>query len=269
MIGQRTAQLMIGVGLTCGSAVTAHADKDAFLDDSTGRLNPGEFKIGLWSVDYGLPGQFKDVQVSTATLPYLSFVAGIPSANVEVKYEPWRDGRWRSSISAGITYLRFKDYGVASNAFIVPVRALVSRRLGNSWNVLGGVAANLASTTANVESENVSGGFIGTNAQLQIGVEYELATWFHLALRRSYIAFQTLAADASTQIDMNTKAEVYVVNRIGNPLSNAYTSFDMLFGGKYVGLRLGMSYGDVELPFLHIIVPTKIPFPRGDFYLRF
>jgi hypothetical protein len=264
-----SGRLLIAAAITFTTASAAHAEKDVFVDDSTGRLNPGEIKIGIWSVNYGLPGRLKDVQIGTTTLPYLSFLADVTSANFEVKYEPWRHRRWRTSITAGVTYLRYASDNVSSNAFIVPVQALASRHLGKRWNLLGGVAANLASTTASVDSSNINGGFIGTNFQMQLGAELRVASWFHLALRRSYVVFQTLSAEGSVDIDMDTKAEVYVTNRFGNPFANAYTSFDMLFGGQHVGFRLGVSYGDVELPFLHIIVPTEIPLPRGDFFVRF
>ena len=77
MIGNSRRLLIVAmvIGTT---ASFAQADKDVFIDDSTGRLQPGEIKVGLWSVDYGLPGSLKDLQVGTATLPYLSFLADVP-----------------------------------------------------------------------------------------------------------------------------------------------------------------------------------------------
>ena len=262
---------IVGAATLSGPSRAAHAESDVFLDDSIGRLDPGETRIGLWSVDHGLSGRAHAIQIGTSTLPYLSALVGVTTGNAVVKLEPWRRGPWRSSIEVGVTYLRFRDSGARVDAFIVPVRALVGFTGWRRWVLVGGLAANVTSTTATLDTESqlADGAFIGSNVQLPIGVELRVTSWFHLALRYTYVIYQNLSASASAKIDDKTTADAYVVHRIGNPFATGYTSFDMLFGGHRVGFRLGLSYGDVEVPFLHVIVPTALPLPRGDLYVRF
>lgn len=249
----------------------AHAAprKDIFIDESVGRVAPGEVRLGLWGIDYGLRGKFSRVQVSTATLPYLSFVIGVPSANFEVKGEPWRSGGWRSSISGGLTYARFDSLGARASTYIVPMRGMVGYYGWRRWGLLAGIAANLVTAPASVDSARFEGAAFGSNFLLPLAVEFKATSWLRFAYRRSFVLYQSLSAEAQAEVNDRTTATAYAQHKFVSPFANRFTSFDVMIGGERVGLRLGISVGDIELPWLHMVVPQKLVLPRGDLFVRF
>jgi len=247
----------------------AAARADEVLDTGVGRLAPGEWRVGLWRVNYGLPGRFKDLQLGTGTLPYLAWAFGVPTLNLEAKYEPWRRGPWRTSLGAGVTWLRYAADGDDTKAslHIIPLEARAQWQR-KRWAVHSGLTANIStnSTTIDVDDFEASAGAIGTTVYWPMGVTWRAGKHLSLIAERRWYLYQAFGVTGETEIDDRTKVLVY--GKVGVNGKGMLT-LDALWHWRHLGVKLGLSIGDVEVPVLRIVIPAARVLPRLDVYVRF
>lgn len=259
------------IGLACFFALAGssapNAAADNVLDTGVGRVDPGEVRVGLWRINYGLKGKLSRLQVGSATLPYLTWVIGLPTANLELKYEPWRNANWRTSIGVGASWFRFENEDVESSLFIVPLDARVAWHRGR-FAFHSGLTANISSNNTKIDLDefDTSAGFAGSTMYLPIGGYGQLGRRISFVVEHRFYLYQTFGLSGETEIDERTRARVY--GEVGFN-GRGMTTFDVLFHWRHVGLKIGVSSGDIEIPIFKVVVPAQTIFPRFDLYVRF
>lgn len=252
---------------------SARAD-ERITDDTPYVLASGDLRVGLWKLEYGVP-KVRGLEIGTLTLPYLAWAFKVKSGNAHVKYQLVAGALTSFAASIGATYADLSGIGVAARVSIVPIQLLISRRFGDRltfglasmYTVIGGEG------TYNADEASELGGAVAID---------NLQSWFSIIARLSrgwslYFearAVSSVGAGASgavhRAIDDRTAVDIQVTGNASiDELRGGSSTMVAQYSGHHFRLRLGVGYGNYNLPLLNFVVPIATPYPVFDAYWVF
>lgn len=268
----RTAALTTVVAMVLGTRA-ASAD-DRILDDTAYTVPPGKIRAGLWKLQYGvanLPG----LEVGTYLLPYATWAFGVRSANVQARYQLIRSERWAITAGAGLTYADLTGLDVDAKVWIVPTQLLAAVRVTSRLSLGAGVMYTRMTGEASY-NEDEAGEFRGAvavdNAQAWLSLMFKLSTGWSLYLESRGIAATEAAAqgDARVIVDDRTTVDVVVTGKASiDELKGASSLAVLQWSGQRFRLRVGVGYGNFNLPIVNFILPEPTLYPELDLFWVF
>jgi hypothetical protein len=256
---------------------SANHGEGGAIDRTPYLLPPGEVQVGIWGVALGLGGHplLERMQLGTNPWLWMTYVFEVPSANVDLKYELYRDQNLALALSAGYLGVFFDDLTLQ----LIPVELSVAVRVSDDLTIGGGglytrvVARGEAALTDSLDG----------NAEVAISsllgyanVEWRLSGVTALIGRATILGNQEVAAYASVQgagepLGPFADPEAGVAARAKlMPRELGYNaSLSVAFSWSTFNLRLGVQYGHLVIPGVNVVVPEKTWAPVGDVFLRF
>ncbi len=255
------------------AATPAFAD-DRITDDTAYKIPEGAVRAGLWKLQYGVhkvPG----LEIGTYTLPYASYALGVTSANAQVKYQFLDRAVWTLSASLGFAYADLDGIGVDANITVVPITLLANARLSRRWTLgLGVMYTSLFGEASYNEDEatELRGAVAVDNVQTWLSVMLKISRGWTLYLESRGISSTDGAGqgDVRHTVDDRTMIDVSLTGKASiDEMQGGSTLVAMQWSRKRFRMRLGVGYGNYNVPMLNFIVPKVIPYPELDIYFVF
>lgn len=275
-------RVLAALSLTALWASPAHADhtrEQHITDEMPYTLRPGEWRVGLWKVEAGLPlpRPLGPAQIGTYTLPYLAWIADLQTANVYAKATVVDRGPWSATLGAGLVYARLTADQNDARFTITPFDGYLGYRFGKRLTLAGGLLyTNVEVDGAYTPDEDdllLRGTAAVSNLQVPVTLEWRWSRVTALVVQGRLLAFQDTGGRGNGEymIDEATKVTVVASGETDalEPLRSFALTTDFVWSWSHVNLRAGVTYGNVSLPMLNFVAPAKIVFPNIDFYVRF
>lgn len=257
--------LVAGTGL----AHADHTETSRITDDSPYTLRPGEHKIGLASIEYGLLGHplLRKIEVGTNPWLWLTNAAGLRSYNVRGKYEFYSDEHLALSIRSS-----FYQIGRGGNRVrLVPLEVYSGVRIAPRWTVGAGYRRTKLSVRGGVGlTEDVEAvGEVGfSTSQFRAMGEYRLSSFTAFVSRGSIQRYQQVRAEASAGTEMTMGGVFADINLL--PAETAYNiSGAVAWSWDRMNIELGLQYGNPTIPGIDAVMPFRTVMPVVDLYWRF
>ncbi len=268
--------LIICLSITATASVSHayHDDETKITDGTAYTLGENEWRIGLWKLEYGTP--IEDLQIGTWTLYWAPWIVGAQLINVNAKYELWSGERTSIALGAGLFYLDLEELvDTPVEISVVPFDVYAARRMTDSITL----GARLIVTAMNVDGAYdrdelgaLRGAAAASSAQIALNGIWRLSRV--VAFEAEWRAGRYLEVHgqgkATVEIDEQTELDIFATSNVDFEDTNL-SSFAARFhlSWKYVNLRLGMVFGNYTIGGINAIVPSRIPVPEFDLFLRF
>jgi hypothetical protein len=270
---------LAALALSASPARADHTREQHITDEMPYTLRPGEWRIGLWKVEAGLPlpRPLGPAQIGTYTLPYLAWLVDLETANLYAKATVWDRGRWSATLGAGLVYARLTADENDARFTITPVEAYLGHRFGKRLTLAGGLLyTNVEVDGAYAPDEDdllLRGTAAVSNLQLPVTLEWRWSRVTALVVQGRLLAFQDTGGRGNGEymIDPATKVTVVASGETDalEPLRSFALTTDFVWSWSHVNLRAGVTYGNVSLPMLNFVSPVKTVLPNIDFFVRF
>tara|TARA_R110002073_G_scaffold241497_6_gene403528 strand:+ start:55374 stop:56228 length:855 start_codon:yes stop_codon:yes gene_type:complete len=251
------------------SAHAEHSASERITDDSPYTLRPGEHRIGLTSIDYGLHGHPLLDMMDIGTNPWLwaANLGGLRSINLRLKYEFYQDDILSLSIrsayyqiGSGKTRLRY-----------IPIELYAGIKATRNLTVAAGYRRTQLSVKGGLEltEEYQATGNVGfTVAQVRAMAEYRLSRRTALIMRGELQQYQRLRIEAAGERD-DDSAGVFVDKNLLPEEVAFNVSAVVAWSWDSFNLELGLQYGNPTIPGANAIVPQRTLLPSASMYWRF
>jgi len=263
---------LVAVAVAAAGA-PVHAD-ERITDDTPYVIPEGARRVGLWKLQYGIQG-VRGLEVGTYILPYASWAFDVGSVNAHVKYQFLRSDRWALAASLGLAYVDLGGIGVEAQMFVVPVQLLAARHLGRRFTLGAGLMYTQITGTAQYNEDEASelrGAVAIDNAQSWLFLMFQVSRGWSLYLESRGISSTEAAASGTAKhaIDDRTSIDVELTGKASiDEMQGASTLLAAQYSGRRFRLRLGVGYGNFNLPVINFIVPVATVFPEFDLYWVF
>jgi hypothetical protein len=258
-------------------AHAGHGDASATVHGTAHVLGARELQVGLWKLEYGLPGRLRGTQIGTYTAPWFLWAGQARMVNGHVKRPIWSNDRWSVSGSLGFFYMNLENLVDTPVTFVlVPMDLYVTHHIGPEMilTVRGTyTAADIGGYFDEEEEVGVLRGAVASeNIQAAASLlwRWSRLTMLGLELRVSHILGLGGVADGSLRVDEHTRVDF---------VATGDTSLKGFTGGSVSGrvhwswdrfnLRLGLTYGHYNIGGINVIVPAALPMPELDLFWRF
>ncbi len=254
------------------AAPSAHAwqDTEPATDWSALTLHQNEWRMGLFRGQYGI---LEPLQIGTQWLPWLLKVP-----NVDLKWTVWSDRTWSASVSGAFFTVNAQDFDKDAEDIqftMVPIELTGSWR-GDALAAHLRLSYTVVKTTgdASVESADtdIKGVAAVSTGALGLSGEWHLSRSFALVTELAASIYQDAKAtgESSSQIDPRTTLELHAggsadlkSGRLANGTLSAFWSWATF------NLKLGLGYGNYQVPTLHLFAGDPVVFPDLDMFWRF
>ena len=267
--------LVLALVATSTAAHAYHDENTPTTDGTPYTLGKNNWRIGLWKLEYGGPLSGK-LQLGTWTAYWLPWAVGAHLVNFNVKYNLWSNDRWSFAAGLGLFYLDIENLVDTPVSFtVVPFDLYAAYRLSPRFT-LGArlIATGLSGEGAydRDEIDGAQGAVAASSSQFALSVIWRLTRViaFESEWRVGRYVEVYGAGKATFAIDEQTEVDVFgetTADLSDNTLSSLAARFH--FSWKYVNLRLGLVLGNYTIAGINFIVPTRIPFPELDLFVRF
>ncbi len=276
---------LLALPLVAAPAAAEHSDKERLLEDTAYTLQPGEWKVGIWKLQYGVQGveALNGLTLSTYTFPW--FVSAIATAasdkvillpNLHAKYEWKLNDAWSVAPSIGYTRVELGQFseGQEGNAIgIVPLEITGSWRFSDAWTFSSGLLYSKIFGSGSLSGDLFGGAAALSNLQWISNVEWRLSDFTALTLSMRVLAFQDVEASANSTI---TSEDGYTTYEVHANASTDVLDFKdatslvpgVVWAWDVFALRLGASLRSWNVPLVNIVTPVPF-FPEFDLYWRF
>lgn len=256
------------VGLWSADAQAWHTDKRRLTDGTAYTLGKKVWKVGLWTIDYGLHDR---VDVSTYWMPWFVRVA-----NIGGKYE-YRVNE-RLSLGTGLHAFRLDVQKLKTDAAPLVITS-VPWQLTGSYRLDQGITLSLQSiytymhVSGTFDEGSLEGAAAVSNLQLVTTLEKRLSQVTALLLRFRYLAHQWQPSASVTYVlHPDDYTTVKVVGAAGIDALDVKNAWSIVpgaaFSWKSAELRVGLGYGNLNIGGVNFVVQKKTIVPELDLAWR-
>jgi hypothetical protein len=269
-----TVPLLLLSTLLASRAAAYHSERQRGISGTAFALHRDEWEVGLFSVDYGL---FEQLQLGTYTVPWLAVIP-----NLQLKLTLFRNDRWAVALRPGMYYadlsLPRKLYGVGPEdttikLWLFPIEGYVSVVLAPRFTLTASGVYTAVTGSGHYDPQDFEGTAAASNAQVGLGLEWRVNQVTALTFQARLVAFQQAGGVGSINVDLDS-ATTADVKAKGSPTfvdaNKGYSvAVSALFSWSSFNLRVGMGYGNYNVPGMNLVVPKRLPFPIFDLFWRF
>lgn len=268
--------LLLASLLSLGTNVARayHTDEKRLTPGTAFTLHKQEWQLGPFHADYGA---LDHLQLSTYVLPW---VTGF--ANLQTKLLLFRNERWAVSLRPGVMYVNSNFpktlYGVTRGdtdvrLWIVPIEGYASLLIKRRFTLTLAGVYNYVTGSGTYDPSNFDGAAAASNAQLGLGFQWRINRIVELILQTRWVAFQEASGAGAIHVNVDEQTEAEVQGQGDTNVLNDKRGFSASlaasFAWKTTNLRVGVGYGNYNVPGINIVVPERHPFPVFDLYWRF
>ncbi len=257
-----------------GDAAAYHSDRKRNVAGTAYMLQQREWQVGLFRVDYGA---LDKLQPGTYLVPWIFLFP-----NVQLKMMVFQNARWTVSIRPGFFYadlsLPRKLYGLGSEdtdikLWVIPLEGYVSLAIRQRFTLtMAGVYTGVAGK-GSYNPDDYEGTAAAANAQVGLGLIWRINQISALNFQARYVAFQsatgvgsvTVRVDGVTTADVEARGTANAADASNGFSFSAYAHFSF----RYLNLKIGVGYGNYNIPGMNLVIPKRYPFPVFDLYWRF
>ena len=266
----------IATCLSLGIAVptsTAHADFDSehrITDQTAYTLEGGSLRLGLFKVQYGI---FDFLNAGTYTLPW-----GVLAPTVVGKLRLLQEDPLALALQAGFAYfdssrLRVFDSSPGNAVVTVfPIEALASYRFGETFTLSASAAYTEVAVDGALTIDVLNGAATGVsdNLQLTATAEIRLSSVLALIVHGRWVMLQRVAGKAVATAHPDAFTTVVVHSNLSASDFEVQDAFSVvpslqLSSGAF-NLRLGVGYGNYNVPLVNFVLPQRALAPEFDLY---
>jgi len=258
--------LLLGSVLSAAPAQAYHSDEVRLTDRSAHALQQWDFRVGVWKAEVGL---LNGLQVTTYTLPWI-----FKMVNAFVKYEIVLGAGFSIAPRLGIFRLDSSSIDEDMDPIVLtiaPFELTGSYRFSDFTASLG-IIYTFVGVAAELEESEIRGAVAVTNLQLTSTLEWRLNRVTALELHARYLAFQDVSASTSTTVDIDDYTSLEVHGAIESDIADVSNAFSIVpsiaFSWGSFNLRLGLGYGNFNVPAVNFVVPVATVVPDFDLYWR-
>ena len=245
-----------------------HTDRDRLGYGTAYTLGKRTLALGPFAAEYGL---FDHLDVGTYILPW-----AVRVGNLGVKWEfPITD---RLSIAPQLYWFRLDVQKLTKKSpplviSVVPLDLTGSYRANDATTVSLGLVYTYIRLAGTFDQQALQGAAAVSNLQLVATGEYRWTKSTALLLRLRYLAHQwqpTASASFVLHPDDYTTVQLYGVGRLD--ALNVQNAWSLIPGVAWswttFNLRLGLGYGNFNVPGVNFVMPRKMICPELDLYWR-
>lgn len=267
---------MTGAGMALAlsrEASAYHTDSEHITEDTAWTLRGSKnFRLGLYKASVTIADH---VELGTYLWPW---VARTASAFAKVRFLSL--GPWHWALEGGFFRLdtaAFDDTGPTAPVFTVGTLDLVNTlELGKGHQISNNLIGTLVSASGDLAEDTLKGtGRAGlTNLQYLVAYEYRLSRTLALVITGRYQLLQVLAGDTrfTATPDEYTSIEV-VAAASDDQVVNFRHAFSIVpalaWSWQSFNLRLGVGYGNFNVPGINFMIERRTPIPELDLYWTF
>jgi hypothetical protein len=256
-----------------GTAAAFHTDEQRITDESAYTLQQGQWRVGLWKVQYGL---FEPILLGTYHLPWLLSVS-----NLHVKARLWQGPEWAFSVFTGFFHFDTRSLrDLDPEAGQAKITA-VPFELAASYRANDALTWTFAPvwTTVAVEGSLGQDAFRGAaggavdNIQMTGTLEWRLSHVTALLFHARYLVAQTARArgDLVLHPDEFTTIEVHLTSRTDALDFQRAASITVsgVWSWETFNLRTGLAFGHYNVPGVNFVLGQGTVVPELDVYWIF
>jgi hypothetical protein len=247
-----------------------HDDEQSVVIDTAHTLRENEWRLGIWRVDYGFLDEF---YLGTHTLPWL-----VAMANLHARYRFLSDNDLELSVSLGLYWLDLKKTRYLSKPLketssdavfvILPAELGGTYRFDEMFSLTVAPVFTAVALSGNYNADEFEGAGAVTNLQLTTTLEVRFTRVTALFAHARFLAYQHVRADTVLQLDDYTTAELHAGADIN--VQNAWSlTLSSVFSWEMFNFRVGVGYGNFNVPPINFVLPLRLPYPELDLYWRF
>lgn len=264
---------------TTSVAWAHHDDKEHITDQTAYTLRDGEWRLGLFRVEYGL---WDSVSIGTYTVPW---ALAISSAMAKWRFYDTDSGRFSAStrlsvLALDFTKLKKRVGGDASEddpsatLVVVPFELASSYRLNKDMTL----SAEMVFTSVTLKgdgsksSTDFEGAAATSNGQLGLTFEWRWSEVTALVLHARTLMYQTAQVAGNTVVPVDDYTTIEIVGSgETDALDYSASSFvpSLQWSWSSLNLRAGMGYGNWNIPGINFVLPNKSVILDFDLYWRF
>ena len=250
-----------------------HTESQRTTDDTADTLEPGGLRLGVFKAEYTL---LRDFTIGTYPLPWLLRVA-----NLHAKWRYY--SAQHLSLSARLGYFglntknfqKLEDQKTTAFLAVIPFDLAATYRFDPTFSLSMDLIWTAVFIKGDVDLEAFNGTFQGgtTNLQSLFTVEMRLGKRTALLLQPRFLSYQllNLKSDVTLHPDEFTTIEVHGAQQSDAlDFRGAYSlTLSALFSWQSFNLRLGVGYGNYNVPGINFMLPERSLFPDLDLYWIF
>lgn len=250
------------------------AADERITDDTAYTMPSGKVRAGLWKVQYGVH-KVKGLEIGTYTAPYASWAFDVKTFNAHVKYQFFDRNVWTFAAQLATAYVDLTGIDVDARIAIVPIQLLAAARLTKRLTLgIGFMYTTISGEGGYNEDETTEfrGAVAVSNAQSWLSLTMKLTPGWSLYFETRAIASTEAAGggDLTHQLDDRTTVDVALTGSASvDELQGASTLVAAQWSSKRFRARLGIGYGNFNIPVINFVVPAALPFPELDIYFVF
>jgi hypothetical protein len=243
-------------------------------DDTADTLDAGRLRVGVWKIQYGL---FDFATFGSYTLPW-----SVLAANLQAKLRAVQLGPVSIAAQAAFAYfdstrVRWLDRSVGDAVVtVVPLEAFFSFHVADALTLSTSAAYTEVAVDGSLSLQAFDGAGRGAsdNFQLTGTAELRLSRAFALVVHGRWLMLQrvvgsanaTVYPDAFTTVVVNSNASASDEFSVRDAFSVVPS---VLLSLGVFNLRLGLGYGNYNVPVLNFVLPQRTLIPEFDLYLLF
>ena len=256
-----------------GAAAAYHTDDDHITDDTAWTLSGDKsFRLGVFKGSFTVADR---LEVGTYVLPWAALA---PSVFAKVRFLSLGPSQW--AVEGGLFHV---DTGVFARSeptapvFTIGTLTLASTlRLAPHHQLSNNLVGTLVHGTGRIEDSTLEGTGEGalTNLQYVGAYEYRISRTLALVITGRYRLLQVLEAesDFTARPDDYTSVDVELAAR-GDQIINFSYAFSIIpalaWSWESFNLRLGVGYGNFNVPGVNFMIDKRTPIPEFDLYWTF
>jgi hypothetical protein len=243
-----------------------HTDEQRMVDGHAYTLGKRKFRLGIWTFEYGL---LERLDLATWTLPWIARIA-----NAGAKYELRINDKL--SLGTALHAFRFDLRNVKPDAprlvvTSVPWETTGSYRFNSRWTASLQTLYTYVQAEGELKKEELHGAAALSNLQLVSTLEHRFSQALAGYVRVRYVAYQwPLSASAKV---VSHPDEYTTVTVVGTGRANVFDvrrAWSLVPGVAWswrrLNLRMGVGYGNLNLPGVNVVVERKTVVPEFDLF---
>lgn len=250
------------------TALADHTREERIVDQTAYTLPAGRFQIGLLRQ---LWGPLDWLMVGTYAVPWFFRIVNAHAKLRILGEDPLALAVQVGFVRAEPRFLEEKSGNAIVTA--VPIEVFLSWRIDDRFTFSPGAAYAAIDVDGRYDPAELEGVLAVSNGQLTGAFEVRLTTTTAFVLHGRYLVFQDLSGRASSTFEPDRFTTVQV-DAVGSSDALDFTFAgsvfaSVVFSWEVVNLRLGLGYGNFNVPGINLVVPDARPLPDLDLYVRF
>jgi hypothetical protein len=245
-------------------------DAQRLTDNTAYTLDGGSLRLGLFRIEYGI---FDFLSVGTYTLPW-----GLLAPTVLGKLRLWHAEPITLAVQTGFAYFDSSRLALFDRSpgdavvTVFPLEALASFRFGPGFTLSGSAAYTEVAVdgvlTADVFDGAASG--VADNFQITLTAEFRMSRAVALIVHGRWLMLQRVAGNAAATLHPDDFTTVVVNSSLESSSFRVRDMFSivpsLLFTVGVFNLRLGVGYGNYNVPLVNFVLPQRMLIPEFDLY---